>query len=125
MKVFLRFWIKKEDKNFLGKGKIELLEQIKATGSISKAAKKMKMSYKAAWDDIDSMNHLSENTLVQSVSGGRGGGGTIITAEAERVITIFKRFEALMNKIESKLGDSQNFDEFEKKLSYLETNFPL
>ncbi|PAF54119.1 hypothetical protein BKH42_02595 [Helicobacter sp. 13S00482-2] len=125
MRIFLRFWIKKESRNFLGKGKVELLEHIKTTGSISKAAKNMKMSYKAAWDDIDSMNHLSEKLLVQSASGGKGGGGTIITPEGEKVITLFKRIEALMNKIESSLDESKDFDELEKKIIFLENKFFL
>lgn len=125
MKVFLRFWIKKEDRNFLGKGKIELLEHIKTTGSISKAAKNMKMSYKAAWDDIDSMNHLSENILVQSVSGGKGGGGTIVTSEGERVINVFKRLDRVMDNIQSNLGDFENLDELEQRISSLESKLSL
>lgn len=120
MKVFLRFWIKKENRNFLGKGKIELLEHIKTTGSISKAAKNMKMSYKAAWDDVDSMNHLSSNVLVQSVSGGKGGGGTNVTAEGERVIDVFKRLQRVMDKIESDLHDFESIDELEQRISSLE-----
>lgn len=125
MKVFLRFWIKKENRNFLGKGKIELLEHIKTTGSISKAAKNMKMSYKAAWDDVDSMNHLSENILVQSVSGGKGGGGTVITSEGERVIGIFKRLDRLIDAIESDIGDFENLDELERRISSLESKLSL
>lgn len=125
MKVFLRFWIKKENRNFLGKGKIELLEHIKTTGSISKAAKNMKMSYRAAWDDIDSMNHLSENILVQSVSGGKGGGGTIVTSEGERVINVFKRLDRVMDNIQSSLGDFENLDELEQRISSLEAKLSL
>lgn len=125
MKVFLRFWIKKENRNFLGKGKIELLEHIKTTGSISKAAKNMKMSYKAAWDDIDSINHLSENILVQSVSGGKGGGGTIVTSEGQRVIDIFKRLDRVMENIQSNLGDFENLDELEQRISSLESRLSL
>lgn len=125
MKVFLRFWIKKENRNFLGKGKIELLEHIKTTGSISKAAKNMKMSYKAAWDDVDSMNHLSENILVQSVSGGKGGGGTVITSEGERVIGIFKRLDRVIDAIESDIGDFENLDELERRISSLESKLSL
>lgn len=125
MKVFLRFWIKKENRNFLGKGKIELLENIKTTGSISKAAKNMKMSYKAAWDDIDSMNHLSENILVQSVSGGKGGGGTILTPDGERVLDVFKRLDKVMDNIQSNLGDFENLDELEQRIFSLESRLSL
>ena len=68
-----RLWMKKSDKNYLGKGRIELLERIREHGSIHAAAKAMKMSYKAAWDSVDAMNNLSETPLVEKVSGGKGG----------------------------------------------------
>ena len=70
-----RLWISKSEQNFLGKGRIELLEQIHLTGSISAAAKAMKMSYKAAWDAIDAINKLSDAPLVTRATGGKGGGG--------------------------------------------------
>ena len=85
-----RLWVSKEEQNFLGKGRIELLEQIGRTGSISKAAKAMKMSYKAAWDAIDAMNNLSEQPLVKRSAGGKGGGGTHLTEYAEELIATYR-----------------------------------
>lgn len=84
-----RFWISKSEHNFLGKGRIELLLCIEDTGSITKAAKMMKMSYKAAWDTIDTINNLSEQPLVQRVKGGKGGGGTRLTDYAKELITTY------------------------------------
>lgn len=55
-----RLWITKDSKNFLGRGRVVLLEQIQKTGSIHAAAKAMKMSYKSAWDAVDAMNNLSD-----------------------------------------------------------------
>lgn len=121
MNIFMRFWIKKENKNFLGSGKIELLEHIKQTGSISKAAKLMKMSYKAAWDSVDSMNRLSKNPLVESNSGGKGGGGTVVTAQGEKTIAIFRRLENLVGKIETTLGNPQDLEILEKRIILLES----
>ncbi|PAF42432.1 LysR family transcriptional regulator [Helicobacter sp. 11S02596-1] len=120
MQIFLRFWIKKDNKNFLGKGKVELLEHIGATGSILKAAKNMKMSYKAAWDSIDGMNHLAKEPMVQSKSGGKGGGGTVLTAEAQKALAVFKHLECVMDKLQAHLGESQDFDELENKILSLE-----
>mgnify|MGYP001810461964 FL=1 len=88
-----RLWVKKNGKNFLGKGRIELLELIKEHGSIHAAAKVMKMSYKAAWDSIDAMNKLSISPLVEKTSGGKGGGGTIVTARGEEIIKAFHMLE--------------------------------
>ncbi|MFA6137214.1 MAG: TOBE domain-containing protein [Sulfurimonas sp.] len=85
-----RFWISKSEYSFLGKGRIELLQYIEETGSITKAAKMMKMSYKAAWDAVDAMNNLSEYPLVESSKGGKGGGGTHLTEYSKEVITTYK-----------------------------------
>ena len=85
-----RFWISKSEHSFLGKGRIELLLFIEETGSITKAAKMMKMSYKAAWDTVDIMNNLSEYPLVKRIKGGKGGGGTELTPYAKELIATYK-----------------------------------
>ena len=74
MEVEGRIWVKENGKNFIGHGKVELLERIHKSGSISKAAKEMRMSYKAAWDCIDAMNKLSQEPIVISALGGKNGG---------------------------------------------------
>ena len=65
MEIKGNFWIEKNNKSFLGKGRIELLKNIEKYGSISKAAKEMKMSYKAAWDAIDIINKLAKKVVVE------------------------------------------------------------
>ena len=57
----------------LGPGKASLLEAISQTGSISKAAKSMGMSYRRAWTLVDAMNRDFVSPLVESSAGGRGG----------------------------------------------------
>lgn len=94
MRVQGRFWIREQDKNFLGHGKVELLERIAQSGSISKAAKEMRMSYKAAWDSIDLMNNVANEPLVVRVTGGKGGGGTQITQKGLEAIRIFREWNA-------------------------------
>lgn len=85
-----RMWLSKSAHSFLGKGRIELLEAIEQTGSISKAAKAMKMSYKSAWDAVDAMNNLAEVELVERATGGKGGGGTHLTPYAKELIATYK-----------------------------------
>lgn len=84
-----RFWLTLEGRNFLGRGRIELLQRIRETGSISKAAKAMKMSYKAAWDAIDALNAAWQSPLVES-----GPAGSRLTEDAERLIAMFQKAEA-------------------------------
>ncbi len=83
-----RFWLTLDGRNFLGRGRVELLQRIRETGSISKAAKAMKMSYKAAWDAVDAMNAAWEAPLVES-----GPGGSRLTDDAERLIAAFRKAE--------------------------------
>lgn len=95
MKIDGRFWFTKKGENFLGSGRIELLERIDQTGSIHAAAKEMKMSYKAAWERINGMNLLADHPLIERTTGGRGGGGTKLTPYARELIATFHRFNEL------------------------------
>lgn len=107
-------WIKKDNHNFIGHGRVELLKNIQIYGSISKAAKSMKMSYKAAWDSVDIMNKLSNKPLVTKLTGGKGGGGTIITSHAKELITAYEEisklhksyFEILENSFNKQIDDN-------------------
>ncbi|MDH5299590.1 MAG: LysR family transcriptional regulator [Desulfobulbaceae bacterium] len=84
-----RAWIEGADGTFLGHGRVVLLERIRDTGSIAKAARSMEMSYKHAWDLVDSINRQATAPLVAKASGGRGGGGTTLTEAGERAIQAF------------------------------------
>lgn len=106
-----RFWLQRNQRNFLGRGRIELLEQIVELGTIAKAAKAMKMSYKAAWDAIDAMNNLSPQLLVMRTVGGKGGGGTIITEYGQQLILWFKQLEVEHYRFLEQL--SEQFEQLE------------
>ncbi|HQS82540.1 MAG TPA: LysR family transcriptional regulator [Thiobacillus sp.] len=96
-----RFWLTLEGMNFLGRGRVELLQRIRETGSISKAAKAMKMSYKAAWDAVDAINSAWQSPLVES-----GPGGSRLTEDAERLITAFLKAEARHTVFLEKLAET-------------------
>lgn len=102
-----RLWLDKDNKNFLGIGKVVFLEKIKEYGSISKAAASEKMSYSKAWKLVDSMNSLSEEPLVIRKTGGSGGGGAELTEEGERIVQLYwdicREFEEFMEKQEKLL----------------------
>lgn len=95
MQIDGRFWLTKESQNFLGAGRIHLLEWVDKTGSINAAAKTMKMSYKAAWERINGMNLLADFPLIERTTGGRGGGGTKLTPYAHELIATFYRLNEL------------------------------
>ena len=76
-----------------GSHRIQLLEAVGEHGSITRAAKAMPMSYKAAWDAIDAMNNLSEQPLVERTTGGRQGGGTRLTDAGRGLIAMYWALE--------------------------------
>ena len=90
MHIDSSLWLDKNKKGFLGKGRIELLKNIDTYGSLSKAAKAMNMSYKAAWDSLNEMKNLSSKELIISSSGGSGGGGSKLTKNAKEYIKIYE-----------------------------------
>lgn len=86
-------WLSVGDANFGGSGRIELLARIGECGSIRQAAKAVGMGYKAAWEAIDTMNTLAGEPLVAKLTGGRGGGGTRLTARGEQLVRNFRLIE--------------------------------
>jgi molybdate transport system regulatory protein len=81
-----------------GPGKAELLEKIAATGSISAAARQMRMSYKRAWQLVDDMNRSFHRPVIDTVAGGARGGGANLTDCGKRVV---KTYRSLQKKIQT------------------------
>lgn len=79
---------------FLGDTRIRLLEAIDQHGSISQAARHVPLSYKAAWDAVDAMNNLADQPLVERSTGGKHGGGTVLTAYGRKVVGLYRAVEA-------------------------------
>lgn len=85
-------WLRAGEDNWGGRGRIELLAAIGQTGSITAGAKAVGLSYKAAWDAIDTMNNLAGEPLVVRTTGGKGG-GSVLTPRAQRLIESFRVLE--------------------------------
>jgi molybdate transport system regulatory protein len=96
------FWIESSHGTFLGRGRVVLLERIRDLGSISAAARSMKMSYRQAWQLVNTMNTYSANPLVISATGGSGGGGASLTSTGEHAIQLFwqlqREFDDYLNQ---------------------------
>lgn len=88
-----QIWINAGEKRFGGHGRMRLLSNIAELGSISGAARAMKMSYKAAWDAVDQMNNLAGEPLVSRSVGGKGGGSTTVTPRGRQLIENFHHLE--------------------------------
>lgn len=98
------------DKPIFIEKRIRLLELIVSEGSISAAAKKLPMSYKAAWDTIDSMNNISSQKVVEKETGGKGGGGAVVTEFGLNLITSYNLLKEQHLQFISKLNTLTDFD---------------
>lgn len=65
---------------------VRLLEQVAQYGSINRAAKAAGLSYKSAWEQLESLNNLAEKPLLHRSVGGKGGGGTELTEEGRLLL---------------------------------------
>lgn len=88
----------KGDEIAMGPGKVELLEAIHETGSISAAARKMGMSYRRAWLLVDTMNRCFKSALVVSAAGGTQGGGACLTPLGEEVRDAYRALQDDLEK---------------------------
>jgi molybdate transport system regulatory protein len=77
----------------IGPGKIQLLEKIHACGSISAAGRAMDMSYKRAWDLVDEINRICRHAAVARQTGGRNGGGAILTPFGLSLVARYRKIE--------------------------------
>ena len=97
MRFRSRFRIMLGDLIALGPGKVDLLESIDQVGSISEAARQSNISYRRAWNMVDTMNKCFNEPLVESVTGGKGGGGAVLTILGKKVVEIYRNMEKKAN----------------------------
>ena len=100
-----------EDAIAFGPGKAELLEAIHRTGSISQAAKSMNMSYRRAWQLVDTMNQCFQSALVETQTGCSHGGGAVLS---EFGLQVLQKFRQMEQKAKQTLAD-----EFAEMANYL------
>ncbi|AMN52309.1 MULTISPECIES: winged helix-turn-helix domain-containing protein [Stappiaceae] len=77
----------------MGPGKAELLERIQRTGSIAAAGREMGMSYKRAWQLVETLNAMFRSPLVERSRGGAKGGGAQITETGLAVLEEYRAIE--------------------------------
>jgi molybdate transport system regulatory protein len=99
---------------------IALLEAIGSLGSISAAAKQLKMSYRSAWDAVNEMNNLWDSPLVVKSPGGTQGGGTLVTPQGYDLIAGLKLIHQEYQRISQGLNCSlEDFNQFQLKIRRL------
>ena len=88
-KIKSRIWIESENNVLLGEGRVHLLKAIQETGSLSKAAKSLNISYKKAWQLLDSVNKSAKKPVTINSIGGKGGGGAELTEYGKSLVEAF------------------------------------
>jgi molybdate transport system regulatory protein len=78
----------------VGPGKIALLEHIDSGGSLSRAARELRMSYRRAWQLLESLNSGFAKPVAATVRGGRAGGGATLTPFGRELIRVYRKFDA-------------------------------
>ncbi|MDO7173303.1 winged helix-turn-helix domain-containing protein [Mariniflexile sp. AS56] len=88
-KIKSRIWIECNEHVLLGEGRVQLLKAIDETGSLSKAAKSLNLSYKKAWTLLDSVNKSAKKPVTINSTGGKGGGGAELTEYGKSLVQVF------------------------------------
>jgi molybdate transport system regulatory protein len=94
-----KVWLEKDGKLFMGYGRATLLERIDELGSISAAARSMKLAYRNAWLWVEAINRLAPKPLVVKSTGGSRGGYARLTEEGRRIIKEYKEKRASVRKV--------------------------
>jgi molybdate transport system regulatory protein len=89
----IRLHIHVGEDHSLGPGKAALLEAIRATGSISSAARSLGMAYRHAWELVDDLNAGFAPGVVETAAGGKDGGGARLTPFGEELLARFREME--------------------------------
>jgi molybdate transport system regulatory protein len=97
--------VKKNNQIFLNRKRIDLVRNIRYSGSILSASKTMKISYQQAWTFIKEMNELSPLPIVTRQRGGSNGGGAVVTSYGLELIEKYMKMEQMQNEYLVSLGE--------------------
>jgi molybdate transport system regulatory protein len=95
----VRFRVDFGNRSSVGIGKIELLEWIERTGSLSQAAREMGMSYRRAWLLLEDLNSSFDHRVASASVGGRGGGGVVLTEFGSRLVAGYRRLDSSLQPL--------------------------
>lgn len=99
-------WLQQGGLPLGGADRVALLEAIRDTGSMTRAAEVVGISYKTAWDRVQAIHNAAGRPLVERSAGGAGGGGTRLTPYAVEMIAAFRELEATHAQMLARLSKS-------------------
>lgn len=102
MQPRINVWLEQDGKVALSLWRVQLLEAIAATGSISAAAKQLDVPYRRAWEKVQEIERGLDIQVITTAVGGSGGGGAQLTPAGQQVIA---QFYALVAGLEQEIAD--------------------
>lgn len=110
-----KIWIEIQGKPILGKGGAEILREIDARQSLSKAAEKLGMSYRYLWNYLQEIQEAVGENVVETHKGGKtGGGGAKLTDVGKALLEEYTRLEGYLEEF---LSHPSNVEVVRLKLS--------
>jgi molybdate transport system regulatory protein len=100
MEIKYKIWIEKDGKIVFGRGRETILKAIREASSLNNAARKLQMSYRAAWGRLKASEQRMGMKLVAVETLEKG---MHLTPQAEAIIA---RFEKLGQDVEALLGEA-------------------
>ncbi len=88
----IKLFINSNNETLLCRGRLFFLEAIDDLGSISGAARKIGYSYRKAWGLVEKTNRAAGKTIIETSTGGAGGGGAHLTDDGRKLVNLFRQF---------------------------------
>lgn len=86
--------------------RLDILRRVGEAGSISKAARSAGVSYKAAWQAIETLTNLAGTPLINTAVGGSGGGGAVLTSAGQKLLVVAAAFAQARQQLLAQLAES-------------------
>ena len=96
--IGLRVWVERAGQSILGPDRLELLEGIDRSHSISAAARQIGISYRRAWELVQGINEAAGEPLVTAATGGLHGGGAQLTPLGRWAMGLFREVQAQLQQ---------------------------
>ena len=101
--IHIKLFINDNDETLLCRGRLLFLEAIDACGSISEAAREIGYSYRKAWGLVKKTNKACGYNVIETTTGGSGGGGAHLTQEGKKLVAMFRRFLTESNEMSERM----------------------
>jgi len=107
-RVRSKVWLEYRGLPLLGGGRFRLLTALEESGSINATARTLGISFRKAWSQLQSMEEHSPFPLFERRAGGKGGGATLLTPEARRLLQQFRQLREQVHR-EADLAFEEHF----------------